>query len=152
MDSNLNPQLFDPGPAVPRKRGPRKPAQNNLYPSPHMRAEMPAYNPIAEWGADDAVVDHLDDITAADKFHGSPETWIPSYSIESPQDDYNPESVQHMVDNASGLDVPNVDVARINGRNILLDGNHRVNAALERGQMLVPSNLTDVDRWREDPW
>lgn len=78
---------------------------------------------------------------AAKQFSEPEEAWIPSYEIESAQDVVNSRSIKHMAENASGLDVPNINAYQFGDTTMVMDGNHRVNAALARGQMLIPANL-----------
>lgn len=88
--------------------------------------------------------DHYND--APMTYFGEPEeTFLPSYEIESPQDVISPPSVDHMTKHATGLDVPNISAYQFGDTTMVMDGNHRVNAALNRGQMLIPATLRKAE-------
>ena len=74
----------------------------------------------------------------------SPETsWVPTYELESPQDRVVTRSVEHLTEN-DPVDAPPVNVYRAadpSKKPMLMDGNHRVTAALNRGQMLMPAQF-----------
>lgn len=111
------------------------------YPTPMSGADKWQPNPIYTQNAQR----HYD--TAPTRYFGKPEeTFLPSYEIESPQDVISPESVSHMAQNATGLDVPNISAYQFGDTTMVMNGNHRVNAALERGQMLVPATLRKAER------
>jgi hypothetical protein len=72
--------------------------------------------------------------------------FIPTESIVSSQPQISHDAVSHLVANSSGLDTPDIAVRQGTGElsntYALRDGNHRVNAALARGQMLIPAEVT----------
>lgn len=107
------------------------------YPTPMSRRHEWTRNPIYTENAQ-----RIYDTAAGTKFSTSMDTdWLPSYEIESAQDVVSPASIRHMAEGASGLDVPNINAYQFGDTTMVMDGNHRVNAALERGQMLIPANL-----------
>lgn len=162
MNSNLNPQLFDPGPALPReKKPPPDQERGGRYVSPHpahggswgVYDDWELGNPIFSRSALRDTEASSADIWAAEKSRAATkkDQWVATADLVGDQKDYYPPAVDSLVEGTTGLEVPNVEVARLGGRDILLDGNHRVNAALRRGQMIVPANVLNVDQWREEP-
>lgn len=107
------------------------------YPNPHADKSSWGPNPIATSRARE----HYANVSADTQFGDPEETWLPSYEIESPQHTVNTQSIRHMAEHSSGIDVPNINTYQFGDTMMVGDGNHRVNAALERGQMLVPANL-----------
>lgn len=136
MNSNLNPQLFDPGdPAL----GPRASELGKF------EAPMPRYmhtigmspNPLHRAESEDAPWRHLTG--------GGSEEFLPTYDLDSPQTIVNDYAVNHLVKHSTGLDTPDIVATREkSGRTSVYDGNHRTNAALRRGQMLIPARVYDV--------
>lgn len=115
--------------------------ETEAYPNPHDHTPGASGgwepNPIATPKARE----HYAKVTGASRFGEAEETFLPSYEIESPQGAINPASVAHMAENASGLDVPNISAYQFADTTMVMNGNHRVNAALARGQMLIPATL-----------
>lgn len=113
------------------------------YPEPHggnsRREDLvtnPTFTPKAR--------EHYE--TAHTRHYGpAEETFLPSYEVQSPQEQVNPKSVQHMAENATGLDVPPVSAYQFGADTLVMNGNHRVAAALARGQMLVPAQLRQAE-------
>ena len=71
--------------------------------------------------------------------------FIPTDAIVSGQPQISRDAVGLLVEHSSGLDTPDILVregsGELAGKYALRDGNHRVNAALERGQMLIPAHV-----------
>lgn len=71
--------------------------------------------------------------------------FIPTTDIISGQPQISNEAVDLLLGNSTGLDTPDILVREGTGEHAgkyaLRDGNHRVNAALRRGQMLVPAHV-----------
>lgn len=135
MNENLSPRLFDPGPP---EQGPR------ISELEKFQAPVPKYMQTLQRTPNPIYTDE-----AKGPFHTmrraldpvSREEFVPSYELTSPQNIVNPYAINHMVENASGVDVPDISVVKQGGQSVVYDGNHRVNAALERGQMLVPARV-----------
>jgi hypothetical protein len=74
--------------------------------------------------------------------------WVPTNEIRSTQTDINADAVQHIVRNSPTGHLPSIDAYGVNhdsGRDFWVrDGNHRVNAALDKGQMIIPANVSNL--------
>lgn len=80
------------------------------------------------------------------------EEFVHTPDVVTPQGAINPKAVEHQVQHSTGLDTPNIEVTAgagpEEGRYVLKDGNHRLNAALRRGQMFLPANVMgDSSKW-----
>lgn len=72
--------------------------------------------------------------------------WVPLEHVYSTQPEVHAPSVKHQVDHADPLRLdedPRFASAPHNGRDIysVRDGNHRVAAALQRGQLIMPGRV-----------
>lgn len=151
MNRNLNPQefgdhLFDPtpytlqGPPAPPKVQPLSAGPQD-YPDPHDAAGVnltakgspnPVYREDATEGLD------------LSKMGAPKEDWIPTYEIGSIQSAIHEPSVQHLTEHGTGLGEGNATIVRGGGKHTLFDANHRLNAGLRRGQMIIPADVYDV--------
>jgi len=147
----LQPELFDLesfGPSLPGsdvELTPSPPA----YPDPHSELGKQDPNPLYdEKYARDA--DTFSIYAGADALYRTqgPETqWVHPPDVTSPQASVNTPSVEHLAQHATGLDPaePMPFVAKQDRGMHLMDGNHRVNAAQRRGQLLMPVEFVDID-------
>lgn len=75
----------------------------------------------------------------------APEEWIPTTDIHTKQTFIYPHRVEHMVENATATDLPPLEVDQYTDAEgtfyDLWNGNHRLNAALRAGQLLVPAQV-----------
>lgn len=102
---------------------------------------------VAQWG-DNPIYDpdapyDLDTSASAMRYVG--EEWVPTHEIRSIQSGVFEPSVKHLTEHSTGLGEGNATVLRGGGRHVLFDANHRVNAALRRGQLLTPADVYESD-------
>lgn len=75
------------------------------------------------------------------------DTFVPPWRVNSVQRTVNPEAIEHQVQHANPLGLrQDPEVTEYVGDDgkpayMLYDGNHRVNAAQRRGQLLMPANV-----------
>jgi hypothetical protein len=123
------------------QHGPRQPfgPPPQTYPMPALKSRGQTNNPIY----DPAAHGPLNDSRPIPE--KETEEFVPTYDIRSEQSGVDEESVAHIAEHGTGLREPNVLVSRSEGTYGLWDGNHRVNAALRRGQLLTPADVIDYD-------
>lgn len=147
MNRNLNPeefsdQLFDTSEYT--HAGPPRPEAESFptdYPAPSWASRSgPVNNPIYD---PDAPGPLSDDRSQPLDEH---EEWVPTYEIGSDQTSVDMGAVEHLTEHGTGLHEPNIMVSRNYGKLGLWDGNHRLNAALRRGQLLTPATVIDYDK------
>ena len=159
MNRNLNPQefgeqlsLFDAGPKnfgpFQSEGGPLAPAPT-AYPDPHAPSRQ-------TYGGENFIYDekHAQSVASPSKEMArhealgrhQPTEWVHPPDVKSVQQDVDPVAVEHLTRHATGLDEPEPLVTRMYGKLDAEDGNHRVNAALRRGQLLMPMKVADADR------
>lgn len=131
------PHLFDPGPLSPRQFDVPQVAQDD---GPYLHA--------LEWNEDNPIYGQgpaPPGSTWEGERGSDEEQFIPTADISSSQRRIKRENVDQLVRNATGREVPPIWVNEYETeggpRYRLDDGNHRVNAALERGQMLIPARI-----------
>lgn len=150
MNRNLNPQEFEQAQLFDDVLGgyaihgpPYRPeyAPKFDYPDPHagegLAGEESVRNPIYS----DTAGDNQD----LSRMTTPREEWVPTSEVRSVQTAVNPTAVEHLQRHATGLHEGNATVVRGGGEHVVFDGNHRLNAALRRGQLLAPADVYDVD-------
>lgn len=173
MNSNLNPaefgQLFDTAPYVDvgaaqraaqeRNAGqPQKPTpyggsawSTERWADPETGEKPIIENPLYDIeGAKSVTKSFRENVNIMDA--DQREEFVHTLDVVTPQGALNPAAVEHQVQHSTGLDTPNIEVTAgagpEEGRYALKDGNHRLNAALRRGQMFLPANVMgDSSRW-----
>ncbi|MFN2347170.1 MAG: hypothetical protein ABR616_15835 [Dermatophilaceae bacterium] len=149
MNRNLSPdefeqvQLFDDVTEGYAVHGPARPPDRyevpTDYPDPHAGeglATSEAENPLYSTDPDGIDYSRMD---------GAKPGWIPTFDVSSVQSHINPESVEHLVQHSSGLEVGDAVAVKGGGRHVIFDGNHRMNAAQRRGQLFIPGEVYDTD-------
>lgn len=138
MNRNLNPQLFDTVTGGYDVHGPTLPTPPVKTPR-YMQTLQQSPNPLYSERGERVVEETMDRVlTTQPDPH---EEFVPTYELSSPQKTVNPFAVNHLAEHSTGLDAPNINVARRGNESVVYDGNHRVNAALRRGQMLIPADV-----------
>lgn len=149
------PGMPEPEPARPREASPQAAASPVTYPdngawsrkmwSDDPDADLPlAPNPIPRTGLDHAR--YANDTTYV-RGQFDRDEFIPPFQVTTDQDIINPEAVEHQVRHADPLNLdkdPSVYYYETEGgepRYDIADGNHRVNAALRRGQLFMPAKV-----------
>lgn len=64
-----------------------------------------------------------------------------AYWHSNPQATVSFVAVDHLARHSEGRDASDIDVEQRGDESVVYDGNHRVNAALRRGQMLIPADV-----------
>lgn len=155
-------QLFDPG---PRAAGPfRSELQEKKHtPGPQHSYGRDGAHDMGSWGSEsygehytdnplprtqDDYYDHLNRMYAEGKSRPTTTNeFIPTYKIRTQQPEVNMKAVEHHVQNANPLKLDEdpyvMEYPSYEGETLydLGDGNHRVNAALRRGQLFTPANV-----------
>lgn len=72
--------------------------------------------------------------------------FIPPWKVMSAQPNINPDAVEHQVQHADPLNLRgDIEATPLNvdgdEHYLVMEGNHRVNAAQRRGQLLMPANV-----------
>lgn len=129
-------------------------APANDYRSAHVMGKWKA-NPLQSPDADAEFKQYYDDAfyykTGTEFDRGHETEFVPTWRITSGQSEVSEDAIKHQVKNANPLaldDDPEVTEypAADGGTSYRVsDGNHRVNAALRRGQLFMPAK---VDRYR----
>ena len=95
-----------------------------------------------------------DEIVVEDMGSKPQQEWVPTWMVTSGQRYVNPVAVDHQVEHANPLaldkdpSLVSYHDRRGEKRYDVKDGNHRLNAALRRGQLIAPAN---VERgWEDD--
>lgn len=143
-------QLFDPGPREPLAPRPWQYDDRPYYPDPHRSLgvnDVP--NPLFDPQSELEILDDFPEITGV-VARSAEERWVHPPNLVSPQDTVHEPSVAHLAERNTGLEWTEEEpiVAKVRDREVLVDGNHRANAAMRRGQMFMPVRYGDVDKAR----
>lgn len=130
--------LFDPVTQGYAQHGPVRPEPAAKTPR-YMQTLQQSSNPIYSEQGEQMVEETMDKVLSTQP--DPREEFVPTYELSSPQKTVNPFAVSHLAEHSTGLDAPNINVARRGSESVVYDGNHRVNAALRRGQMLIPADV-----------
>lgn len=144
MNRNLSPQEFGEQLSMfdgseYQTLGPPRPASPKRSPPRYMQTLQQAPNPVYSARGEELVAETMDKVLTAQP--DPREEFVPTYDLVSEQKTVNPFAVNHLAEHDRGFKTPNINVARRGDESVVYDGNHRVNAALRRGQMLIPADV-----------
>lgn len=128
----------------PARSKPRQPVSPTPSPAPYTSIDR-MNKPVSEWAPNPIHDSNLYGPLAEGKSFSFDEM-VPTWQIRSGQRLIHPETVEHQVQHAEPFALDNDPVVfELEGEDEpvykLQDGNHRVNAALQRGQLFMPATV-----------
>lgn len=100
---------------------------------------------IREYGMEVASDEHIDAVVDIDLYHANTQRRsIQIAGLKASQDHVNPKGVDQFVENTVKAKTP-VHVVKYRGQSIILDGHHRIVAAILKGRSTVIARFQDLD-------